>query len=361
MTKFDRKVKELSKDFQVPETYHEKVDEILKTIREDGVAAPKQRWFVKAALVMLALCIMITGVFFFSGAEVAEASFFRTFKQTILDFFGMGEDESQKVGVESKKEDAVSKPDLMMELQEVVMDTQNIYAVVKITAPPEIEFREGMTFDYFGFCKGTNYNVSAVIPGSRECTLLEVMENKSNVATFIVNVGTDKQVKEGKEITVFFKDLLDGPQYEDDTKVLVEGMWSCPFTASYTNSKEITVKGTKDMQFSFSYAKADIKKIKLLPLGLTLISDVSRVDEQTRNTTDTSFVIRLKMLDGSEITVDSPDEEEDCLISGGSIGYYDRKGHSYQKYVGQFEKAIDIDQVLGITIADCYVPVKTYE
>lgn len=361
MTKFDKKVKGLSKEFQVPESYHGKVDDILEKIQEDSVAAPRKKPIVKVAVAMAAICLLVTGFLCFSSVKTAEASFLETFKQTILDFFGMGEDESQEIGVGSEKKNAVSKPDLMIELKEVVMDTQNIYAVVKITAPPDVQFKKGMTFDYFGFCEGTNFNQSAMIPGSRECTLLEVMKNKSNVATFVVNVGTDKQVKEGKEVTAFFKDLLDGPQYEDDTRVLVEGMWSFSFSASYTNSKEITLEGTDDMQFSFSYAKAAIKKIKLLPLGLTLISDVSSVDEETRNTTDTRFVIRLKMMDGSEIIVDSPREEDDCLVNGGSVGWYDKKGHSYQKYVGQFKKAIDINQVLGIDIADYYVPLKQYD
>lgn len=361
MTEFDKKVKKMSREFETPKTYHEKVDEILETIQKDSVAAPRKKWFVKVAVVMMTCCIMVIGLFFFSGAKVAEASFFETFKQTIMDFLGIGESESQEIGVESQKEDAVSKADLMIELQEVIMDTQNIYAVIKITAPSKVEFKQGMTFDYFGFCEGTNYNASTVLSGARECTLLEVMKSKSNVASFVVNIGTDNQVKEGKMVTAFFKDLLDGPQYEKDTKVLVEGMWSFSFTAEYTNKKEITLKGTKGMQFSFSYSKADIKKIKLLPLGLTLVSDVSRVDEQTRNTTDTRYVIRLKMLDGSEIIVDSPNLEDDCLVNGGSVLYYDKKGHSYQRYVGQFKKAIDINQVLGIYVADCYVPIKQYE
>ncbi|MDE6567998.1 MAG: hypothetical protein K2K70_09760 [Lachnospiraceae bacterium] len=360
MTKFDKKVKRLSKEFQVPETYHEKVDGILESIQEDRVTAPRKKPFVKLVAVVVAFCLLITGYLCFSSAKEAEASFFETFKQTIMDFFGMGESESQEFGVESKKEDAVSKPDLLIELQEVVMDTQNIYAVVKITAPPDVEFKEGMTFDYYGFCEGTNYNASDVIPGARECTLLEVMKNKSNIATFVVNICTDKQIKEGKEVTAFFNNLLDGPQNEDDTKVLVEGMWSLSFTASYTSSKEITVKGTEEMQYSYSYSKADIKKIKLLPLGLTMVSDVSRVDEQTRNTTDTRVVIRLKMIDGSEIIVDDPNDDK-CLVSAGSVSNYDKKGHSYEKYVGQFGKAINIDQVLGIYIADCYVPIKQYE
>lgn len=40
----------------------------------------------------------------------------------------MSGEDSAKLGIESKKENAVSKPDLMMELQEVVMDTQNIFS-----------------------------------------------------------------------------------------------------------------------------------------------------------------------------------------------------------------------------------------
>ena len=141
MSKFDKKIKRLSKEFQVPETYYQKIDKIIGSIQEDQVVMPKKKPFVKVAAAIAALCILITGFFFFSSAEVAEASFFQTFRQSIMDFFGMGEEESQEMGIESKKEDAVSKPDLMMELQEVVMDTQSIYAVVKITAPPEVEFR----------------------------------------------------------------------------------------------------------------------------------------------------------------------------------------------------------------------------
>lgn len=361
MAEFDKKVKRLAREFQVPETYHEKVDDILDSIRKDRVAAPKRRRFVKAAVVMMAFCIITSGLFFFSGVEVVEASLFQSFKQTIIDFFCMDADEMQELGVESKKEDAVSKTDLMIELKEVVMDKQNIYAVIKVTAPPDVEFKEGMTFDYYGFCKGTNYNESDVIPGVRGCTILEVMENKSNISTFVVNIGTDEQIEEGEEVTAFFKDLLDGPQNEEDTKVLVEGMWSFSFIASYTNSKEITVKGTEEMQYSFSYSKAYIKEIKLLPLGLTVVSDVSKVDEQTRNTTDTRVVIRLKMIDGSEIIVDSPNIDDKCLVSGGSVSNYEKNGRSYEKYVGQFENVIDIDQVLGITISDCYVPIKQYE
>ncbi len=357
MAKFDREIKKLAKEFQVPETYHKKVNEILDTIQEDCVAPPRKKLSVKAAIVMAALCLAVTVFFLFSGSEEAEASFLDTFKQTILDFFGMGEEESQKIGIESKKEDAASKWDLMIELQEVVMDTQNIYTVVKITAPPGVEFKKGMTFDYFGFCEGTNYNPSALVSGARDCTLLEVMKGKKNIATYVVNIATDQQVREGKEVTVFFQDLLEGP-YQDNPEVLVEGMWSLSFTASYTNLKEITVKGTDDMQYPFADGMAQIKKIKLVPLGLTILSDVSGIDEDTRNTTDTRCIIRFKMADGSEILADSPNLKDNCLVNGGSIGWYEKKGRQYQKYVGQFRKAIDISQVRGIYIAGCYVPVK---
>ena len=360
MNKFDREIKKLSSKFEVPESYHKKVDEMLEKIQEDNVAVPKKKLSVKAAVIIIAFCLSITGVFFLFGTEVAEASFLETFKQTIMDFFGMSKSESQELGVESDKQEAVSKKDLMMELQEIVMDTQNIYAVVKITAPPDVEFKKDMTFDYFGFCEGTNYNASNVVAGARSCTLFEVLENKKNEATYVVSIVTDKQIEEGKDVTVFFQNLIAGP-YEDEPEILVEGMWSLSFSAIYTNTKEITIKGTDDMQYSFAGTTADIKKIKLLPLGLTLVSDVSKVPVDILNTTDTRFVIRFKMIDGDEIIVESPNVEDKALVAGGEIAQYEKKGRTYQKYVGQFSKAIDINKVLGIYIADYYIPLKDYK
>lgn len=86
MTKFDKKIKKLSKEFQVPETYHKKVDEILETIQEDCVVPPRKKSFVKVVVAVAALCLLITGYLCFSSAEVVEASFLGTFKQTIMDF-----------------------------------------------------------------------------------------------------------------------------------------------------------------------------------------------------------------------------------------------------------------------------------
>lgn len=360
MTKFDRKIKKMAKEFQAPDSYHNKVDEVLGTIQEEHIAAPKKKPFVKIAIVIAALCLIVTGWLSLSDSKVAEASFFADFKQTILDFFGLDKDESEEKGVESEKKEAVSKQDLMIELQEVVIDTQSIYAVVKITAPTSVEFKEGMTFDYFGFCEGGNYNASTVLPGSRGCTLLEVQKEKKNVAMYVVDISTSKEIQEGKEVTVFFQNLIASAS-EKNPEAIVEGMWSLSFTTAYTNSKNITVKGTDDMKYSFAGTKADIKKIKLLPLGITLVSDVSRVDTETLNTTDTSFPIHLKMIDGSEIIVADPNTEEPGLVVGGGIEQYEKKGRVYEKYVGQFKEAIDINKVIGIYISDYYVPLQEYK
>ncbi len=360
MTRFDRKVKKMAKEFKAPDSYHERVDGTLAKIKEDYVAAPRRKPIVKAALYVMVLFVMISGILLLSDTKSAEASLLEAFKQTFFDFFGMDEKQSEITGVESEKKTAVSKPDLLMELKEVVMDTQNIYAMIKITAPPGVEFKEGMTFDYFGFCEGTNYNVSTLVPGVRDCELFEVLDGKDNVGLFVISISTDQQIEEGKDVTVFFEDLISGP-YEDKPEILIEGIWSLSFTADYTNSKDVTVEGTEDMKYSFAGTTAEIKEIKLLPLGLTLISDVSKVDTDTLNTTDTRFVIRMKMLDGSEIVVDSPNLEDECFVSGGSIGQYEENGRVYQKYVGQFKEAIDISQVMGIYIADYYVPLKDYD
>ena len=84
-----------------------------------------------------------------------------------MDFLGIGGEELQKIGVTSDKEDSASKPDLMMELKEKVIDKHNIYVVVKITAPTNISFAKNISFDYFAFCKGRNYNESNLLSGAK--------------------------------------------------------------------------------------------------------------------------------------------------------------------------------------------------
>lgn len=360
MMEFDKKIKELSKEFQVPEEYHKKVDGILETIQEESMPVPKGRISIKLAGIVVLLCLFMVGCFCFSGTEVAEASPFESFKQTIMDFLGMGEEESHEIGVESDQEDAVSKPDLMIELQEKVMDKHNIYLVIKITVPSDVEFNENITFDYFGFCKGTNYNTSDLLSGSRGCRLLEVLDGRKNVATYVVDISTDQKIKEGEELTAFFKDLSLNPQ-GDTSQILVEGMWSVSFTSSYTVSEDITVKGTDDMVYSFLDTTAAVTKLKLSPLGLTLISDVSNVPYEKWNTSDTRLTIRMKMIDGSERTVESPRSEEETLSSGGSITIFQKKGKLYSKQISQFAKTIDTSRVLGVYIENCYVPLKEFE
>ena len=354
MKKFDKKIKKLAKEYKTPDTYNKKVDEIIESIQQDNVSAPKKKTFVNVAIAMAVCCVIVTGYLFFSAAQQAEASFLDTFKHTILDFFGMNKEESEKLGVKSEQEEAVSKPDLMMELQEVVMDSQNIYAVVKITAPADIEFNESMTFDYFGFCEGSNYNSSNLLSGPRDCNLLEVLQEKKNVATYVVSTSTDKQIKEDKEVTVFFKDFIAEP-YDSTPDILVEGMWSLTFTASYTSRENITVKGTEDMNYSMLGETIAIKKVKLLPLGMTIIVDVSNIPIDTLHTSDTRFTVRLKMIDGSEVLVDSPEENVKTFTEASSISEYEKKGKVLNKYVCQFPKAIDINQVVGIYIEDCYL------
>lgn len=360
MDRFDRKMKESAENFQAPESYHKKVTKTLANIQGDHVLAPGKKIFIKIALIVAACCLVISGSLYFAHVKKAEASFLGTFKHTILDFLGLKEDDSSRMGIESEKKEEVSKPDLFIELQEVVMDSQNMYALVRITAPANLEFKEGMTFDYFGCCEGSNYNASKVVSGSKKCTVLEVLEDKKNVAAFVLNISTHKQIKEGREATLFFKDLIAG-QYEDTPDILVEGMWSVTFTTSYTDTQDITIKGTKNMEFPFADTTATVKKIKLLPMGMTLVTDASKVSWDTLNTTDTRFIVRFRMIDGSEKIVSSPRMKDKTLSVGGEVAYSEKKGKKIVTYVYQYEKAIDINQVLGIYIADYYIPVKEYE
>lgn len=356
MRKLDKRIRDLSKGFQIPEEFDQRVEDTLNSIPEDNISVSHIQ---KRGVIAFACLLLLAGLLLFSTSEVAEASFLAHFKETIMDFFGIGEEESQTIGVGSDKEDSVSKPDLMIELQEKVIDSHNIYVVAKITAPANINFAEEISFDYFAFCKGNNYNEANLLSGAKECKLLEVLEGKNNIATYIVSLSTDEELKEGSEATVFFKDLMRDP-YGDDPEMLVEGMWSVNFTMEYTVSEEVEVKGTPDMVYPFLDTTASLSELKLTPLGLTIVSDISNAPYDELGVSDTTIAVRLKMIDGSEKVVMSHDMEESTIISSGNSAFSPKKKKTYMTDTYQFEKTMDTSKVMGIYLEDCYVSVKEY-
>lgn len=57
-----------------------------------------------------------------------------------------------------------------------------------------------------------------------------------------------------------------------------------------------------------------------------MVTDVTSIPVDTLNTSDTRITICLKMLDGSEKVVETPDANAKMLVSGSSILQYEKKG-----------------------------------
>lgn len=357
MKKIDKKIRNLFNKIEVPASYDEKVDKLLLDIMKKETVLEKRK--ISKPLLRLAVCLLCIFCVVSLYTLDAKANIFSVFKETIMDFLGRGnsEDDIEDLGVESEKQSVESKPDLMMELQESVIDSHSIYLLVKITAPPGIRFEENVLFDYFCFCKGTNYNVDQLLGGSTSCELLEVYEDRPNVATYVVSLVFDETLEEGCEVTVCFSDLTKDP-YSSSPELLVEGVWSLTFYYYPTVTDRIEIEGTSDMIFPFIDTTAEVKGIELTPFGILVNADVSNFPSDELGVSDTNIAIRLKMLDGSELTVVSHDSEEQGYIQGGSISFTSEGDRTYEQVNLEFTNMINIGKVVGIYIEDLYVPVK---
>lgn len=356
MTDFDRKIRELSRNVNIPKGYDDRIEDVLQKIpKAQEEYTKKNRWMHKRKLAIAFCLICILSVL---GGVVMEANanIFDTFKLTIMDILNIGA-EDEKLGVESKNEQIQSKPDLFLELQEVVTDNQGTYLLIKITAPTDITFSKKISFDYFAFCEGENYNADKLIGGGRDCYLLETMEGKPNVATYIVNLTANMEEFEGKKLTAYFKDLTLDPNGEDP-QLLVEGMWSITFVSELTVKESIQIEGNSDMVFPFVNTTATVENIEVTPLGMTLVSDVSKFPFEDLGISDTTIAIRLKMIDGSEIDIMPSNPDKKWIVENGSIEYIQTDGKSFQKDIYSFREAVDIAKLIGIYIQDLYVPVE---
>lgn len=359
MNKFDRKIKKLIKNIEVPASYDEKVDQVLLDIMKKQETIP-EKTKNRRLMPRLAVCLLCILCILSLYTINAEANFFTFFKETIMDFLGKGtsEEDLTGMGVESEKLSVSSKLDLMMELQETVIDSHSIYVLVRITAPPGIRFDENTLFDYYCFCKGSNYSVNQLLGGSLSCELLEVNAEHPNIATYVVSLVFDEVLEEGSEVTVCFEDLTRNP-YSDSPELLMNGVWSVSFFYHPTVTDHIEIGGTPDMEFAFLNTTAELKRLELSPFGILLYADVSRFPRDDLGISDTNIAIRLKMIDGSELIIVSHDPEKQGYTQGGSISFTDEGEKTYEQVNLEFTSMVNISKVVGVYIEDLYVPVKT--
>ena len=361
MNSFDKKMKELSKDITPPESYYQKVDEVLKNLPEKELNDEKKGdWRVKKErhwkIAVCVVCVCLVCFLAFGATQVASANIFTDLKQLIMEFFHIDQKEAaDEYGVESQQEEVISKPDLYIELKEKIVDKHSLYVLVSITAPTDIAFDDRIGFDYFAFCRGSSYNADNLIGGGKDCSLLEVQEDKSNVATYVVSMSSDEKIEEDEDITLYFKDMMRDP-CEDEPEMLVEGMWSLTFTATYTVSEDVEIKGTEDMTFTHDGGIVTLKKIELSPMGISVSADVTDLHyADNAYSNETSLPVTLQMVDGSNLVIFSHDPDEPGYISMGSDSFRQPKGKEILTSRYEFEKMVDIKKVIGIYVEDLYV------
>lgn len=356
MNMFDKRIKEMSQDMQTPTSYNKKVDELLRTLDKNETRSSKNK--IGKRVFQLAVCLFCILLILSFHTFSVHADIFTFFKETIMDFLmGGSDDNPEDLGIGSDHRYAGSKPDLFIELTEKVIDSHSIYLLMKITAPGNIRFAPNITFDYFCFCKGTNYNVDQLISGAISCELLEINEDRPNIATYIVSLVFDEELEEDSDITACFRDLTLDP-YSEHPTLLVNGVWSMTFQFQHTITDNIKIEGNSDTAFPYINTTATVKSLELTPLGMTLVSDVSNFPTDELGISDTTIAIRLEMMDGSEQIIVSHDPKDSDFVQGGSTFFWEADGKTYQQDTIQFTNVINISKVLGIYVENLYIPIK---
>lgn len=357
MTDFDKKIQEQSKEMKIPEKYNRRVEEVLQTIQQmENVPRGRKRRPYKKIMFLL-VCVVCLSCFMQIGGRETAAELLSEFKLSIMNIFNVGEDKQEELGVKSEEINIQSKPDLLIELRETIIDKQNIYLLIQITAPKDVEFSEDITFDYFAFCEGNNFVTDNIISGPTDCKLAEVMEGKTNMATYVVSLMADQELVEESNVTVYLNNLTRKP-YSDNPELLVEGMWSITFPVNYTVTEDIILEGNQEMEFSYVNTTAFVEKLQITPLGMVLISNVSNLSGEEMAVSDTRLEVRMKMIDGTEHIVGSRDPEAPLIVNSSGSSFEEEGESMYQRDDFEFSDMINLSKVAGIYVEDLYIPVK---
>ncbi|MBQ4068744.1 MAG: sigma-70 family RNA polymerase sigma factor [Lachnospiraceae bacterium] len=313
-------------------------------------------------LFIVVLCLTVLGLVFSLNVIVVRARLFDGFRNRIMDIFTVSDKdtgtikEPESLGISSEEQNITSKPDLMIELKESIIDKKNIYLLIEVTAPASVEFNEDIAFEYYAFCKGSNYNSSDILGGAKECKLFEVQQNSPNRATYILSLLSVDELIEDSEVTLSLRNLTDKP-LSDNPTMLVEGMWGITFNVDYTIREEIMLENN-NVEFPFVNTTAKVENIRITPIGMTFMTDVSKFPYDELAITDTSIHISIKMVDGTEYLIESHDFEEITFISSGAVNYVQEGDKHYLQKEYEFEEQIDVNKIMGIYVEDIFIPVN---
>lgn len=371
MNEFDKMMKADSDKVDIPSNYNNRVDGVLNSLPERDVKPVRRSRIPIIAAVVMAVSLFV--VTLSVGKVQSNANFFESFKLTLMDIFHIGtgdnnsehgndaeasyQEKADKLGVESRTEEIKAKMDLMMELKETIIDTHGIYVLVQITAPSDIAFNDDISFDYYAFCEGSNYNADNVIGGAISCSFLERRKSSPNVVLYVMELTGDIGQYMGKDISACFKDLTVNPN-GDDREVLVEGIWSISFVADSTVREGIEISGDGEISFPYISTTASIMKLEMTPLGLSMTSDVSNMPFDELGVSDTTISLRIRMVDGTEYVLSPYEDSERYIVDSAESEFDQADGISYQKDIYSFSSPIDIDRVLGFYVQDVFVPVQ---
>ncbi len=361
MTDFDKRLLDSSKNMKLPEQYNKRIDEVLSSIPETELPSSKKRRY-KGVLIVL-LCMAFIGLVLTLNVTEVKAGFFEGFRLKIMDIFNIsGTDgnnikEPENIGIDSEEQSVESKPDLMIELKETIVDKKNIYLLVEVKAPANIEFNEDILFEYYAFCKGNNYIADNILGGAKTLELFEVQQNSKNRATYLISILTVDELEENTDITLSLNNLMRNPT-SDNPEMLVEGMWSITFNVDYTVREEIVLENYLDVEFPFINTTAKLENVRITPLGMTFTADVSNFPYDELAITDTSIHLRIKMIDGTEYLIESHDFEEMTFVSSGAISYLEEGNRWFKQSEYSFEKQIDVNKIMGIYVEDIFIPVN---
>lgn len=381
MNEFDKMMRENSEKVNIPDGFEDKVENVLGSLPERDIKQTNTKKTGVRLAVILAVVIIFAAMGTF--AVRSEANIIDTLKMTLMDIFGNGKEsgtgpnkenqankssdndsygnsslEMSLAEADIRKEESEAKRDLMIELKETIVDPNGIYALLQITAPSDIELNKDITFDYFAFCEGTNYNSDSTMGGAVSCDFLESTKDRPNVALYVMKLTGSVSNYEGKSIAACMKDLTMMPNSED-REVLVEGMWSVSFMAEKTVRNSIVLADFGDDEeiiFPYITAEAKIVSLTLTPLSISLTSDVSAMPFEELGVSDTTISLSLLMSDGEMLVISPYSETERYITESGESEFDQAEGVSYQKDIYSFAQPVDINKVVGIYVQGVFVP-----
>jgi hypothetical protein len=270
-----------------------------------------------------------------------------------IEFFGVGENQAALLdGAVGSPNISITENGITVEVLHTLVDSQGVYVIFEVTVSENVELNDGIVFERCVFTANTAQLVGGYVTAVDYVDILDRNGNKiTGVASFIPSEQVTDGILRLELCNLGYRDWPGNPNHGGSNPfvTLVEGQWLLKWNFTYCDTtKKVMPNVAMGTDNDFM-----LTEIAISPVSITVRAH-RELSSSMIGLLGDDGAVTVTFKDGSTIEYRAMDRNS---LFGCTLINEEKMIYQFRMY-NRFDKIIDPDDVVSVTLSDVPIPIK---